>query len=107
MVAEKEGLSPHKERPPQLQEPLRQAKRTKKQVSDGFTIKAMMKNTVVRATPATRRSVHLVSLKSHWKGEGRAGITILCGHDVIAIAPKCPQKGLHPLWTDMCNESYL
>ncbi|XP_053151394.1 parkin coregulated gene protein isoform X5 [Hemicordylus capensis] len=52
MVAEKEGLSPHKDRPPQLQEPLRQAKRTKKQLSDGFTIKAMMKNTVVKGPPA-------------------------------------------------------
>lgn len=47
MVAEKEGVSPPKLRPQQLQEPLRHARRTKKQVSDGFTIKAMMKNTVV------------------------------------------------------------
>ncbi|XP_067321837.1 parkin coregulated gene protein isoform X2 [Anolis sagrei] len=47
MVAEKEGLSPYRSRPPQLQEPLRQSKRTRKQVSDGFTVKAMMKNTVV------------------------------------------------------------
>ncbi|XP_063163840.1 parkin coregulated gene protein isoform X3 [Candoia aspera] len=52
MVAEKEGLSPPKERPPQLQEPLRHARRAKKQVSDGFTIKAMMKNTVVKGPPA-------------------------------------------------------
>ncbi|XP_078239338.1 parkin coregulated gene protein isoform X7 [Pogona vitticeps] len=52
MVAEKEGVSPHKGRPPQLQEPLRQAKRTKKQISDGFTVKAMMKNTVVKGPPA-------------------------------------------------------
>ncbi|XP_044277580.1 parkin coregulated gene protein isoform X2 [Varanus komodoensis] len=52
MVAEKEGLNPYRDRPPQLQEPLRQAKRTKKQVSDGFTIKAMMKNTVVKGPPA-------------------------------------------------------
>ncbi|XP_042330622.1 parkin coregulated gene protein isoform X2 [Sceloporus undulatus] len=52
MVAEKEGLSPFKSRPPQLQEPLRQSKRTKKQLSDGFTIKAMMKNTVVKGPPA-------------------------------------------------------
>ncbi|XP_062825040.1 parkin coregulated gene protein isoform X3 [Anolis carolinensis] len=52
MVAEKEGLGPHRSRPPQLQEPLRQSKRTRKQVSDGFTVKAMMKNTVVKGPPA-------------------------------------------------------
>uniref|UniRef100_A0A8C7E344 Parkin coregulated n=1 Tax=Naja naja TaxID=35670 RepID=A0A8C7E344_NAJNA len=52
MVAEKEGVSPPKLRPQQLQEPLRHARRTKKQVSDGFTIKAMMKNTVVKGPPA-------------------------------------------------------
>ncbi|XP_060128785.1 parkin coregulated gene protein isoform X2 [Zootoca vivipara] len=52
MVAEKEGSGPQKDRPPQLQEPLRHTKRCKKQVSDGFTVKAMMKNTVVKGPPA-------------------------------------------------------
>ncbi|XP_060098043.1 parkin coregulated gene protein isoform X2 [Heteronotia binoei] len=51
MVAEKEGSCPSKDRPPQFQEPLRQEKRSRKQVSDGFTIKAMMKNTVVKGPP--------------------------------------------------------
>uniref|UniRef100_A0A8D0H5U4 Parkin coregulated gene protein n=1 Tax=Sphenodon punctatus TaxID=8508 RepID=A0A8D0H5U4_SPHPU len=52
MVAEKEGTSPTKERPPQKQEPIGQTKRSKQQISDGFTVKAMMKNTVVRGPPA-------------------------------------------------------
>ncbi|XP_067416904.1 parkin coregulated gene protein isoform X3 [Emydura macquarii macquarii] len=50
MVAEKEGPSPPKlagERPPQQQQPLGQLRRTKQQVTDGFTVKAMMRNTVV------------------------------------------------------------
>ncbi|XP_067416902.1 parkin coregulated gene protein isoform X1 [Emydura macquarii macquarii] len=54
MVAEKEGPSPPKlagERPPQQQQPLGQLRRTKQQVTDGFTVKAMMRNTVVRGPP--------------------------------------------------------
>nr|XP_025036534.1 parkin coregulated gene protein isoform X3 [Pelodiscus sinensis] len=50
MVAEKEDSSPPKlpaERPQQQQQPLGQARRAKQQVTDGFTVKAMMKNTVV------------------------------------------------------------
>ncbi|XP_048700032.1 parkin coregulated gene protein isoform X5 [Caretta caretta] len=50
MVAEKDGSSPPKptgERPPQQQQPLGQLRRTKQQVTDGFTVKAMMRNTVV------------------------------------------------------------
>ncbi|EMP25178.1 hypothetical protein UY3_17859 [Chelonia mydas] len=49
MVAEKDGSSPPKltgERPPQQQQPLGQLRRTKQQVTDGFTVKAMMRNTV-------------------------------------------------------------
>ncbi|XP_074804845.1 parkin coregulated gene protein isoform X3 [Natator depressus] len=54
MVAEKDGSSPPKltgERPPQQQQPLGQLRRTKQQVTDGFTVKAMMRNTVVRGPP--------------------------------------------------------
>ncbi|XP_043367201.1 parkin coregulated gene protein isoform X3 [Dermochelys coriacea] len=54
MVAEKDASSPPKltgERPPQQQQPLGQLRRTKQQVTDGFTIKAMMRNTVVRGPP--------------------------------------------------------
>lgn len=50
MVEEKEGSGPPKpagDRSSQLQEPLQHVKRNKQQVSEGFTIKAMMKNTVV------------------------------------------------------------
>ncbi|XP_074944157.1 parkin coregulated gene protein isoform X2 [Phalacrocorax aristotelis] len=54
MVVEKAGSSPPKpagERCPQQQEPLGHVKKTQQQVCDGFTIKAMMKNTVVRGPP--------------------------------------------------------
>ncbi|XP_075604670.1 parkin coregulated gene protein isoform X2 [Balearica regulorum gibbericeps] len=54
MVVEKAGSSPSKpvgDRCPQQQEPLRHVKKSKQQVSDGFTVKAMMKNTVVRGPP--------------------------------------------------------
>ncbi|XP_023964244.1 parkin coregulated gene protein isoform X3 [Malaclemys terrapin pileata] len=54
MVAEKDGSSPPKltrERPQQQQQPLGQLRRTKQQVTDGFTVKAMMRNTVVRGPP--------------------------------------------------------
>ncbi|XP_039385557.1 parkin coregulated gene protein isoform X1 [Mauremys reevesii] len=54
MVAEKDGSSPPKltgERPSQQQQPLGQPRRTKQQVTDGFTVKAMMRNTVVRGPP--------------------------------------------------------
>ncbi|XP_050805146.1 parkin coregulated gene protein isoform X2 [Gopherus flavomarginatus] len=54
MVAEKDGSSPPKftgERPPQQQQPLGQLRRTKQQVTDGFTVKAMMRNSVVRGPP--------------------------------------------------------
>ncbi|XP_044865028.1 parkin coregulated gene protein isoform X5 [Mauremys mutica] len=54
MVAEKDGSSPPKltgERPSQQQQPLGQLRRTKQQVTDGFTVKAMMRNTVVRGPP--------------------------------------------------------
>lgn len=50
MVVEKAGSSPSKpvgDRCPQQQEPLGHVKKSKQQVSDGFTVKAMMKNTVV------------------------------------------------------------
>ncbi|XP_068795022.1 parkin coregulated gene protein isoform X4 [Struthio camelus] len=50
MVVEKAGSSPPKtvgDRRPQQQEPLGHVKKSKQQVSDGFTVKAMMKNTVV------------------------------------------------------------
>ncbi|XP_010582781.1 parkin coregulated gene protein isoform X4 [Haliaeetus albicilla] len=50
MVVEKAGSGPSKpvgDRCPQQQEPLGHAKKSKQQVSDGFTVKAMMKNTVV------------------------------------------------------------
>ncbi|XP_009889743.1 PREDICTED: parkin coregulated gene protein isoform X2 [Charadrius vociferus] len=50
MVVEKAGSSPSKttgDRVPRQQEPLGHAKKSKQQVSDGFTVKAMMKNTVV------------------------------------------------------------
>ncbi|XP_061234739.1 parkin coregulated gene protein isoform X4 [Neopsephotus bourkii] len=50
MVEEKEGSGPSNPaggRSPQLQEPLGHVKKNKQQVSEGFTIKAMMKNTVV------------------------------------------------------------
>lgn len=50
MVVEKAGSSPSKtvgDRSPQQREPLGHVKKTKQQVCDGFTIKAMMKNTVV------------------------------------------------------------
>ncbi|XP_048700031.1 parkin coregulated gene protein isoform X4 [Caretta caretta] len=55
MVAEKDGSSPPKptgERPPQQQQPLGQLRRTKQQVTDGFTVKAMMRNTVRRGKGA-------------------------------------------------------
>ncbi|KAM6405501.1 parkin coregulated gene protein isoform 3-T4 [Pluvialis apricaria] len=54
MVAEKAGSSPSKtagDRSPRQQEPLGHVKKSKQQVSDGFTVKAMMKNTVVRGPP--------------------------------------------------------
>ncbi|XP_029877868.1 parkin coregulated gene protein isoform X1 [Aquila chrysaetos chrysaetos] len=54
MVVEKAGSGPSKpvgDRCPQQQEPLGHAKKSKQQVSDGFTVKAMMKNTVVRGPP--------------------------------------------------------
>ncbi|XP_068795024.1 parkin coregulated gene protein isoform X6 [Struthio camelus] len=54
MVVEKAGSSPPKtvgDRRPQQQEPLGHVKKSKQQVSDGFTVKAMMKNTVVRGPP--------------------------------------------------------
>uniref|UniRef100_A0A8B9S9F2 Parkin coregulated n=1 Tax=Apteryx owenii TaxID=8824 RepID=A0A8B9S9F2_APTOW len=54
MVVEKAGSSPPKavgDRRPQQQEPLGDVKKSKQQVSDGFTVKAMMKNTVVRGPP--------------------------------------------------------
>lgn len=88
MVAEKEGLSPHKGRPPQLQEPLRQAKRTKKQLSDGFTIKAMMKNTVVGVIPSykafpslgfTEITLALTDSLTLCRMWARAGVTIVVG----------------------------
>eukprot|EP00076_Gallus_gallus_P019411 XP_015139816.1 parkin coregulated gene protein isoform X2 [Gallus gallus] len=50
MVVEEAGCGPAKpagNRRPQKQEPLGHVKKTKQQVSDGFTVKAMMKNTVV------------------------------------------------------------
>lgn len=51
MVVEKAGSSPSKpvgdRCPQQQQEPLGHVKKSKQQVSDGFTVKAMMKNTVV------------------------------------------------------------
>ncbi|XP_005150175.2 parkin coregulated gene protein [Melopsittacus undulatus] len=52
MVEEKEGSKPAGDRSPQLQEPLGHVKKNKQQVSEGFTIKAMMKNTVVRGPPS-------------------------------------------------------
>eukprot|EP00076_Gallus_gallus_P019414 XP_015139819.1 parkin coregulated gene protein isoform X3 [Gallus gallus] len=54
MVVEEAGCGPAKpagNRRPQKQEPLGHVKKTKQQVSDGFTVKAMMKNTVVRGPP--------------------------------------------------------
>ncbi|KAM6355868.1 parkin coregulated gene protein [Podargus strigoides] len=54
MLAQPVGSSPSKpigDRSPQRQEPLVPAKKIKQQVSDGFTIKAMMKNTLVRGPP--------------------------------------------------------
>ncbi|XP_054678673.1 parkin coregulated gene protein isoform X2 [Grus americana] len=54
MVVEKVASSPSKpvgDRCPQQQEPLGHVKKSKQQVSDGFTVKAMMKNTVVRGPP--------------------------------------------------------
>ncbi|XP_052640822.1 parkin coregulated gene protein isoform X2 [Harpia harpyja] len=50
MVVEKAGSGPSKpvgDRCLQQQEPLGHTKKSKQQVSDGFTVKAMMKNTVV------------------------------------------------------------
>ncbi|XP_059570740.1 parkin coregulated gene protein isoform X3 [Alligator mississippiensis] len=50
MVVEQQGacaLKPAWHLPPQQQLPLRPAKKAKPQVSDGFTVKAMMKNSVV------------------------------------------------------------
>lgn len=64
MVAEKDGSSPPKltgERPPQQQQPLGQLRRTKQQVTDGFTVKAMMRNTVVCLLPLKRLLICLVS----------------------------------------------
>ncbi|KAM6433546.1 parkin coregulated gene protein [Rhynochetos jubatus] len=54
MVVEKAGSSPSKaigSRGPQEQEPRGHVKESKQQVSDGFTVKAMMKNTVVKGPP--------------------------------------------------------
>ncbi|XP_009945469.1 PREDICTED: parkin coregulated gene protein-like, partial [Leptosomus discolor] len=54
MVVEKAGSSPPKpvgDRCPQQHKPLLPVKKSKQQVSDGFTVKAMMKNTVVRGPP--------------------------------------------------------
>ncbi|XP_019335272.1 parkin coregulated gene protein isoform X2 [Alligator mississippiensis] len=54
MVVEQQGacaLKPAWHLPPQQQLPLRPAKKAKPQVSDGFTVKAMMKNSVVRGPP--------------------------------------------------------
>ncbi|XP_009701897.1 PREDICTED: parkin coregulated gene protein-like, partial [Cariama cristata] len=54
MVEEKAGSSPSKPSGdwcPQQQEPPGHVKKSKQQVSDGFTVKAMMKNTVVRGPP--------------------------------------------------------
>ncbi|XP_009865458.1 PREDICTED: parkin coregulated gene protein-like [Apaloderma vittatum] len=54
MVVEEAGSGPSKrvgDRCPQLQEPLGHVKKSKQQVSDGFTVKAMMKNAVVRGPP--------------------------------------------------------
>ncbi|XP_065488441.1 parkin coregulated gene protein [Caloenas nicobarica] len=54
MVVEKGGASPSKsvgDRCPQQQEPLGQEKKKKQLVAEGFTIKAMMKNAVVRGPP--------------------------------------------------------
>ncbi|XP_031408062.1 parkin coregulated gene protein [Meleagris gallopavo] len=54
MVVEEAGCGPAKpagNRRPQKQEPLGHVKKSKQQVSDGFTVKAMMKNTVVRGPP--------------------------------------------------------
>ncbi|KAM9564527.1 parkin coregulated gene protein isoform 3-T4 [Guaruba guarouba] len=55
MVEEKEGSGSSKpagDSSPQLQEPLGHVKKSKQQVSEGFTIKAMMKNTLVRGPPS-------------------------------------------------------
>lgn len=52
MVVEKAAASPPAplgDRRPQKQEPLGLAKKSRQQVTDGFTVKALMKNTVVRA----------------------------------------------------------
>ncbi|XP_037248482.1 parkin coregulated gene protein isoform X2 [Falco biarmicus] len=54
MVVEKAGSSPSKsagDRCTLQQEPLGHVKKSKRQVCDGFTVKAMMKNTVVRGPP--------------------------------------------------------
>lgn len=52
MVVEKAAASPPVpvgERRPQKQEPLGRTKKIRQQVTDGFTVKALMKNSVVRA----------------------------------------------------------
>lgn len=52
MVVEKAAASPPVpvgERRPQKQEPLGRKKKIRQQVTDGFTVKALMKNSVVRA----------------------------------------------------------
>ncbi|XP_040407459.1 parkin coregulated gene protein isoform X2 [Cygnus olor] len=54
MVVEKATASPPApvgDRRPQKQEPLGLAKKSRQQVTDGFTVKALMKNTVVRGPP--------------------------------------------------------
>ncbi|XP_075301477.1 parkin coregulated gene protein isoform X2 [Opisthocomus hoazin] len=54
MAAERAGpgsAEPAGPRCPQLQEPLGRLKKSKQQVCDGFTIRALMRNTVVRGPP--------------------------------------------------------
>ncbi|XP_010149276.1 PREDICTED: parkin coregulated gene protein homolog, partial [Eurypyga helias] len=54
MVVERAGSNPSKavgDRCPQEQVPRGHVKKSKQQVSDGFTVKAMMKNTLVRGPP--------------------------------------------------------
>uniref|UniRef100_A0A8C3GD37 Parkin coregulated n=1 Tax=Cairina moschata TaxID=8855 RepID=A0A8C3GD37_CAIMO len=54
MVVEKAAASPPVpvgERRPQKQEPLGRKKKIRQQVTDGFTVKALMKNSVVRGPP--------------------------------------------------------
>uniref|UniRef100_A0A8B9EDC1 Parkin coregulated n=1 Tax=Anser cygnoides TaxID=8845 RepID=A0A8B9EDC1_ANSCY len=54
MVVEKAAANPPAplgDRRPQKHEPLGLAKKSRQQVTDGFTVKALMKNTVVRGPP--------------------------------------------------------